>query len=135
MDTDGGGWTLIHKSDHTNNNDRTDSGNYFEGLKTSTLDSVAVLPRNVMKLMSKDLTYRIMSSNGYKFYWKGAPYYTTDAHASESYTVVAKTAWSQTWATGTYNNVNSAHAICISVLILLPFLRCVDRTHLTFFFF
>ena len=82
MTTDGGGWTLVHKNNLDNSNDRTDSGYNVEALLDPTIDDVAILPRATIAAISPTSEWRVIANDGdYKIYSLGGlPYYTTDDH-------------------------------------------------------
>jgi hypothetical protein len=97
MVTDGGGWTLVHKTnkaDHSDDQDWNAAGGYnLGGLLTSANNAVAVLPRADMLALSAspgsvanayNSEIRIIkdggASSGYQMYYKGIPYYASDNH-------------------------------------------------------
>jgi hypothetical protein len=99
MTTDDGGWTLIHKTNQANTNDRTDVGYNQTALSKPSVDDVAVLPRNVMAALST--YYRVLATNGYKIYWHdGMPYFTTDTHTGLAYAAMLKYDWAATFVQG-----------------------------------
>lgn len=86
MSTDGGGWTLVHKNNLANTNDRTDNGFNTAALLAPQVNDVAVLPRNVVAAISPGAEFRVLGSNGYSIFARGGmPYYTTDNHLLASY--------------------------------------------------
>jgi hypothetical protein len=72
MTTDGGGWTLIHKSNKANTLDRTNNGHNIAALASTQLDDVAVLPRAMIALLGDQ--FRIRSADNKTLYWRGIPY-------------------------------------------------------------
>lgn len=79
MRSDGGGWTLVYKSNMANNSDRTDDGANLAALSSASVDAVAVLPRGMIARLGT--TFRVLSSDGARrLYWRGVPFYTTDRH-------------------------------------------------------
>ena len=109
MTTDGGGWTLVHKTNKANSNDRTDAGANIGALQTAAVDDVAVLSRSTMAAIGN--TVRIESTDGKKLFWRGIPYYMTDTHDPAT-SVEASLTWGS-WGTGAYAK-NSSHAACIA---------------------
>ena len=99
MTSDGGGWTLVHKNNLANTNDRTDSGYGAPGaLLDPTVNDVAVLPRAVMAALSPTSEFRVIATNGYKVYSSGGyPYYTTDQHDGQTHSGTMKYDWASAY--------------------------------------
>jgi hypothetical protein len=86
MTSDGGGWTLVHKNNLANTNDRTDDGYNVAALTTPVVDDVAVLPRAIMAALSPSNEFRVLATNGFAVYsLGGSAYYTTDLHVVTKY--------------------------------------------------
>ena len=111
MTTDGGGWTLIYKTNKANSNDRTDNGYNTAALASPSVNDVAVLPKSTINQMGN--TFRIMSADGKTFFWSGISFYTMDNHPSGTFTIQAKLSWQDSWSVGNYA-FNSLHSLCVT---------------------
>ncbi|MBU3923432.1 MAG: hypothetical protein KJ592_00790, partial [Nanoarchaeota archaeon] len=124
MTTDGGGWTLIHKSiQGASSLDRTDLGYNVVGLQSPTLNVAAVLSREVINLLggSSNGIFRVVRNDGKKVFWRrgsavGDMYYATDNHdvvGSELDAIEVKiNDWSNSWSSGDFHH-SASHAPCM----------------------
>lgn len=117
MTSDGGGWTLVHKTDKSSSQDRTDSGHNFAALLSPTLDTVAILPRDVINRIGN--TFRVFGTGGRKIYWRGAPFYTTHNHGSATYSPETKLRWEDAFTPGGTDKFN-LHGAVYSIGVLSP---------------
>ena len=113
MISDGGGWTLIHKSNKANTSDRTDAGYNTTALSTNTLNTVAKLPRAMIGLLGDH--FRIQTSDGKELHWTGLPYTTVEDKSIDICQVRVKDKWTdpdkQGWGSATF----SRHSLCLGL--------------------
>jgi len=102
-DEDGGSWVLIHKTDKSSSADLTDNGCNIPGLESNNLDAVSVLPRATIHQMGSIFRVQSCLPQGYKLFWKGKSYYTTDTHPAEparewiEANIHSKYSWNDAW--------------------------------------
>lgn len=117
METAPGGWTLIFKTAYGDTGDRTDNGYNVAALQDPSIGTSAVLPKATLATLSREetATFWIEAPGpGYNFYWKGGPFYSSDAHGGRTtITVDTKIDWAAEWFTdGQVQFHSPAHGPC-----------------------
>jgi uncharacterized protein YceK len=115
MNTDGGGWTLVHKNNRGSgaDNDKTDNGYNTEALSDPVINDVAILPKATIEALGE--TFRINTdSDIHKMYWRfnsmSDVYYSSrmdDASEPVDLSVNYKLNWSSDWSDGTIDPTNT----------------------------
>jgi hypothetical protein len=115
MNTDGGGWTLVHKNNRGNgaDNDKTDNGYNTEALSDPVINDVAILPKSTIEALGE--TFRIKTnSDTHKMYWRfnsmSDVYYSSrmdDASEPVDLSVNYKLNWSSDWSAGKIDPTNT----------------------------
>jgi hypothetical protein len=112
MTTDGGGWTLIHKTDESSAADRTDAGAHTGALLNASINTVAILPRTTIAAIGS--TYRVQTVNGRKLFWQLPGLYRTTESGSINYgNTPVKLSWAAAWGTGN-SQTSGSHGTCIA---------------------
>ena len=121
MNSDDGGWTLIHKNDISSNIDRNVLGyNFFESLQSTTVNEVAIASQEIIKAMDPDYKaeYRFEATSGFasgaKVYWSGIDYDVTFTQSSPvASDATFRVGYSSTAEPVTAFLKDSRHSICI----------------------
>ena len=115
--SDGGGWTLIHKTDRSSASDRTNAGVNTAALATGGVDAVAIWPAATIDALATGSTeWRAMGGGGERMYWQtnGFLYRTLLTGSVTGGALNSKFSYAASYlAGGTWSYINNQHGISV----------------------
>lgn len=127
MTSNGGGWTLVYKTNAANNNDRTETGYNIAALTNPTVNDVAVYPSATINRIGSTFLIVASSNSAIQVIWTGVPWAMTDQTncyggstgnvAQGTFNVQGKSSWAAAYPASAwyYYPCGASHSVCAGI--------------------